>query len=262
MVMSKGWSEDRVDNRFRGQDWLRPLRPEHSPMTRLVCFPHAGGSATFFRDWPRRLPPGIDLSGVRYPGREGRYGEPFAGTVEELADQATRALLPLLDVPVAIFGHSMGAAVAYEVAFRLEHDHGVVLRRLFASGQRAPQLIRPQCQDSGDQAVLNRVRKLGSTETKALDDPELRELLLPVLRADFQLMDAYDPAPGRLIGSPVTGLIGDRDPEVPVSHVQAWADATSADFDLRVFPGDHFYLVPGASAVVGAIGSCLAGEPG
>jgi pyochelin biosynthetic protein PchC len=242
-----------MDDRYRARDWLRPLRPEHSPTTRLVCFPHAGGSAVFFRDWASRVPPGIDLSAVRYPGREGRFNEPFVGSVEELADQATRALRPLLDVPVAIFGHSMGATVAHEVAIRLEHVHGVVLKQLFVSGQQAPQLIRAERHESSDQALLDRIRELAGAETKALDHPELRAVLLPVFRADFQIMDAYAPERHLPIRSPITGLVGDQDPRVPVSDVQAWAEATSAGFDLQVFPGDHFYLVPCVFDVVSAI---------
>ena len=242
-----------MPDRYRAQDWLRALRPQQSPATRLVIFPHAGGSAVFFRDWARFLPPGIDLSAVRYPGREGRINEPFAGSIEELADQATRALLPVLNAPVAIFGHSMGASVAHEVALRLEHDHGIVPRRLFVSAQRAPQLLSPASLDSGDEALLDRIRLAGGAEAAALDEPELRELLLPVFRADFRIADAYAPGRDRLISSPVSGLAGDQDPVIPVGSVRPWAEVTSGGFDLQVFAGDHFYLVPCVRAVAGAV---------
>lgn len=235
------------------QAWLRALRPQQSSAIRLICFPHAGGSASFFRDWARWVPPGIDLMAVRYPGREGRFGEPFAGTIEELADRVTEALLPLLDMPAAIFGHSMGASVAHEVAIRLEHEHEVVLRRLFVSARRAPQLLRPVTVDSTDEALLDRIRRAGGAQTAALDHPELRELLLPVFRADFRITDAYAPGCRTLISSPVTALAGDDDPVVPVSSMHAWAQTTSAAFDLQVFPGDHFYLVSSASALAGAV---------
>lgn len=243
----------------RTQEWLRPLRAQPSPAIRLICFPHAGGSATFFRDWAQWIPPGIDFMAVRYPGREGRFSEPFVDSIEEMADQVTEALRPVLDVPVAFFGHSMGASVAHEVAIRLEQRHGVVLQRLFVSARLAPQILRPASRDSGDIALLERIRLIGGTQTAALDHPELRELLLPVFRADFRITDAYAPGRRDPISSPITGFAGNEDPAVPVSSMAAWARSTSAAFDLQVFPGDHFYLVPCGSALVGALAERLAG---
>jgi pyochelin biosynthesis protein PchC len=243
----------------RTQEWLRPLRTQPSPAIRLICFPHAGGSATFFRDWAQWMPPGIDFMAVRYPGREGRFSEPFADSIEEMADRVTNALLPVLDVPAAIFGHSMGASIGHEVAIRLEQDHGVVLRRLFVSARLAPRILRPAGGDSGDEALLKRIRLIGGGQTAALDHPELRELLLPVFRADFRITDAYAPGPRDPISSPITGFAGNEDPAVPVGSMQAWSGSTNGPFDLQVFPGDHFYLVPCASALVGALAGRLIG---
>ncbi|HGP4332947.1 TPA: pyochelin biosynthesis editing thioesterase PchC, partial [Pseudomonas aeruginosa] len=110
--------------------WVRPFRLTPMPHLRLACFPHAGGSASFFRSWSERLPPDIDLLALQYPGREDRFNEAPATRLEDLADGAALALRDFADAPLALFGHSLGAALAYETALRLE-SAGAPLRHLF-----------------------------------------------------------------------------------------------------------------------------------
>src|SRR5947207_2161455 len=118
--------------------WFRVYRPVSWPRLRLVCFPHAGAGATAYRSWPDLLPPDVELLSVCYPGRQDRFAEPFAPSVDALAAGVADALVPLTGGPFALFGHSMGAMVAYEVAVRLEQAHGIVPRHLFLSGRRTP----------------------------------------------------------------------------------------------------------------------------
>ncbi|WP_086661045.1 thioesterase II family protein [Lentzea kentuckyensis] len=210
---------------------------------RLVCFPHAGGTPALFRGWPGHLPAGFELLTACYPGRHSRFGEPFAETMTELADAAADALTPFLDLPLAFFGHSMGSAVAYEVALRLAERHGIAPLRLFVSGRSAPHRTRRTSTYLADDAtLLAETTALGSSANAALANPDLRELVLPVLRADFRLIETYHPENPAKVRSPIVACVGDEDADCAPESVRAWAELTTSRFELRNFPGDHFYL--------------------
>ncbi|MDQ1026936.1 surfactin synthase thioesterase subunit [Streptomyces umbrinus] len=238
--------------------WLTAWRPASArpPRLRLVCFPHAGGSAQLFRGWAARLPPDIELLAVRYPGRQERLAEPCRTDMATLADEITTALLPRLDGPLALFGHSMGSSVAYETALRLESRHGVVPRRLLVSARSAPHRARRTgLHLRGDDELVAGVRQLGSLGSEAYDIPELRELLLPTLRADYRLIEDYRPAaPPVRLRAPITAYLGRDDPGCVQADVLAWSELTaSGDFALRTYPGDHFYLAPREAELVADI---------
>ncbi|SDL60889.1 thioesterase II family protein [Nonomuraea jiangxiensis] len=227
------------------EQWLRPLRVQDVPRLRLVCFPHAGGAASFFKTWGARLPEGVELYGVQYPGRQDRVREPFARTVDELAGPVASALRPLAEVPTALFGHSMGAAVAHETARLLEAEPGGPPAGLVVSGRPAPdRLRRTEVYLGGEEALLADLRRLGGTSEEVLDDPALRELILPTLAADYRLIETYRPRDLSPIRTPVCACVSDADPEVNQEEAAAWERHTTGPFRLRVFPGDHFYLVP------------------
>jgi pyochelin biosynthetic protein PchC len=223
--------------------WLRRYRTGPSVRRRLLCFAHAGGGPSAFRTWPNRLPADVDVLAVRYPGRQDRVTEDCVERMDVLADRITEAVRPVLDLPTALFGHSMGAWLAYEVALRLQHRYGVAPSVLFVSGQRAPHL--PDRRQSGldDASLIDEVRRLGAYQAELFDDPELRELIMPAIRADFRVVQGYRPTHAGVVDAPVIGYVGDADTDVPVADVREWAAVTSAGFTHRVLPGGHFYLV-------------------
>lgn len=226
--------------------WLQRTAPVADPVARLICFPHAGGSASFFRAWGRRIP-GVEVYAVRYPGRAERLAEPVATDLRALARAVADAVAPLADRPLALFGHSMGAPIALETAAALE-ARGIDPVHLFASGSRdAPY---PSAEDWGDPdenddpAVIERLLTLGGTDPELAADPEFQELVLPYVRADASLFHAYAPGadggPAPSVRCPVTTLTGDADMD---ADCRPWSELTTGGVRELAVQGDHFYLV-------------------
>ncbi|WP_329521400.1 thioesterase II family protein [Spirillospora sp. NBC_01491] len=233
--------------------WFRCTETRPWASMRLFCLPHAGGSAVFYRGWAEEVGPAVELHAVQYPGRADRMAEPGVPDAQQLARLIAGAMAPLLDRPAALFGHSMGALVAYEVA-RLLQERGAAPVHLFVSGARAPH-DRDDEAFAGldDDGLVAEMVKLGGTDAEVLRDPELRELVLPYVRNDFALVENYRQRAGTRLAVPVTAVIGDADPRVDRAQAARWGEVTDARSALRVLPGDHFYLVPQQAAVVGEI---------
>ncbi|MBG0566147.1 thioesterase II family protein [Actinoplanes aureus] len=241
------------------QTWIRAARRLPQAPVRLVCFPHAGGSASYFAPHARLLGDDVEVLAVQYPGRQDRYREPAITDLGRLADRLADVLAGTVPGPFAFFGHSMGAIVAFEVTRRLERRGAPAPRVLFVSGRRAPSLVREDNVHRRDDAgVIAEMSRLGGTDMSLLTDPEVIEMIMPALRADYTAIETYrcDPADAT-VGSPIEVLTGDSDTRVSVVDAKGWADHTTAGCELRVFPGGHFYLAERATEVVAHIAARL-----
>lgn len=223
--------------------WLRRFHASPESGRRLICFAHAGGAASSYVALSAALQPEVEVLAVQYPGRQNRLAEPPIRDIATLADRSFAALRPWLADGPALFGHSMGAIVAFEVARRMESEGGLAPARLVASGHRAPSRRRPPTQQRHDDDLIAELVSLGGTETGLLADGEFMRLMLPAIRSDYQAIESYAAPPAAVtLRCPVTVFVGDRDPYVTLAEAQAWDEHTTAGCDLHVFDGGHFFL--------------------
>ncbi|GCB53300.1 thioesterase in siderophore biosynthesis gene cluster [Streptomyces sp. NL15-2K] len=208
-----------------------------------MCFPHAGGSASYYYAFSELLGPDIELLAIQYPGRQDRCAEKTAGSIAELAEAICEALTGELDGPFAFFGHSMGAVAAFEVARRFQQRTQPAPSRLFASGYPAPSRLRGGTVHRRDDAgLVAELRLLGGIDPRWLDDPDLLATVLPPLRADYHAIETHPRTAEQLRGTTVTMFTGDADPHTTLEEGRAWAGATTGPFEFHVFRGGHFYL--------------------
>ncbi|MCZ0204661.1 thioesterase II family protein [Streptomyces achromogenes] len=237
--------------------WLRRFHQPEPGAPRLLCLPHAGGSASFYFPVSKALSPAVDVRAAQYPGRQDRAEEPFAHSVQELAQGVFDELDEWERTPLALFGHSMGALVAFELA-RLLENAGRPPAVLFLSGRRGPSAERAESLHLDDDArLIEEVVRLDGTDAAVFQDEELLQLVLPALRADYRVVESYRPAPGPRLGCPLVVLTGDADPRVTPDEARAWARESDGPFECHVHPGGHFYLVARQQAVLAGIETAL-----
>lgn len=215
----------------------------------LLCLPHAGGGVRIFRGWSEELGPDIVVKPVALPGRDGDPRTARHG-MTALLDDLTDDLQDRIEAPYALFGHSLGAVIAFELARRLstEGRPGAPVL-LIVSGSAPPLQVAKSSRHRHllpDDEFAEEVEKLGGTPSGALDDPDVREILLPQLRADFAVAETYDPETtggGDLtVPCPISALVGNTDRTVDHSTVGEWSAHTTSSFRQRTLPGDHFLL--------------------
>jgi len=223
--------------------WLVKRKPNRRASVRLFCFPYAGGGDSIFRSWQESLSDTIEVCPVQLPGRGSRIGETPYAEMDQLVRAAGQALAPYLDKPFALFGHSMGALIAFEFARHLRREYNAQPVRLFVSGRCSPQTMsEPLDLELFDCEFPEILRRNNGTPEEALDNPELMELVLPILRADLVLCKSYIYTVEPPFSFSITAFGGLEDDGVPRHCLEDWREHTTGPFVLRMFPGGHFFL--------------------
>ncbi|MFI9274299.1 thioesterase II family protein [Kitasatospora sp. NPDC052896] len=240
-------------------EWVRQFHPCPGSELRLVLFPHAGGSASYYFPMSQSLAPDTAVLALQYPGRQDRRAEQCIDNIPELADRVYEELQPWTDGPFAFFGHSMGSILAFEVAQRFRRWQGREPLWLFASGYPAPSRLPSGTVHLRDEAgVVRELREVGGTDPQWLADPDLLAAILPAVRGDYQAIETHSWLPEPPLDCPITMLVGDRDPHTTPEQAAAWREHTTGEFNLQVFGGGHFYLEEHRVAVVDTVAATLA----
>lgn len=226
-----------------GTDWFIRPQPKLGPSARLLCLPYAGGSAATYIPWSRSLPSAVELIALQPPGRGSRMAEAPHAQMAALVDELMSVFPKVTERPYVLFGHSLGSRVGFEVILQCQLRGLPLPVRFIASGSRAPHLPKREApiHDLPDQQFVGQLRELQGTPEEILDNRELIEWLLPLLRADFRIADLHC-APRTSLNCPLTVLAGTQDETVSPAEVEAWSDLTTAGCDINWVDGGHFFV--------------------
>ena len=233
-----------VDRPNNTNPWFLCPKPNSRAKVRLFCLPFAGGGASTYNGWQSSLPDEIELRLVQPPGRESRFAEPCITDWQSLVEHLADAIHPYLDRPFAFFGYSTGALLAFELSRKLRRRELPIPEHLFLAAAKAPQSpsVHPPLAELPEAELLASVRYYYQPPETAWNVPELRELLLPILRSDLAIGDNYRYSSEPPLPCPMDVLVGERDSGAPLDAAAAWQAQTSASFDMSIFPGGHFFL--------------------
>jgi medium-chain acyl-[acyl-carrier-protein] hydrolase len=250
--------------------WVQVSRPRPAARLRLVCLPAAGGGASRYRDWPAHLPDDVEVVSVQLPGRENRFNEHPIESMEQLVDPLLDGLASSLTPPFALFGHSMGALIAFELVRRMRLS-GVAPVHLFVAGRRAPHLPKRSLDwhTLPDPELIATLGELGGIPPELLAESHILDAVLPMVRADCTVAETYVFRPQAPLSCPVSAFGGLRDKEVSPEDVRAWSRHTTGPFRVHLLPGDHFFvdsarpdLLRLVGSELGSVGATPTGQPG
>ncbi|MEO7020522.1 MAG: alpha/beta fold hydrolase [Ktedonobacteraceae bacterium] len=245
------------------KNWIFGARPNPAARVRLFCFPFAGGGASTYYPWISLLAPEIDVYPVQFPGRENRVKEPPLRRLDGLIQALAQALQPYFDMPYAFFGHSMGALVSFELTRQLRQQGARLPEHLFLSAYRSPETPSDEPRQAlpesalSDSALMKTLLELDGTSPEILANEELRQLLLPILRADFAVCESYQFHAQEPLACPITVLGGQQDKRVQQAKLETWRKQTSQDFATHMLLGNHLFIRPAQAAVLQIISQAL-----
>jgi medium-chain acyl-[acyl-carrier-protein] hydrolase len=239
--------------------WLRRCGGSRTPKLRLICLPYAGGGASIFRDWRLGAQTEAEVWAIQPPGREDRCREPLVRTSEEMTMRIVSVLPALFDLPYALFGHSMGALLAFEVTRALRAANEPLPVRLLVSAHRAPHLSpwRPAASSLPKPHFLERLVEIAGPSRAAAVQPKLVEAFEPTTRADLALCERYRYRPAVPLAVPMTCFGAVDDPEVRMDELQAWQAHTTAGFEICPFQGGHLFLRDHSAQLLDTITTAL-----
>jgi|SRR5579864_160336 len=223
--------------------WLAFRTPSLRARLRLFCFPYAGGSETTFRTWQQSLPEAIEVLPIQLPGRGTRIKEPALTRLVPLVQALSQSLRPEMELPFVFFGHSMGGLIAFELARQLRREGGPLPVHLFISAKCCPRQVDDlYTGEIPDEELIQILRRHEGTPREALEDAELMQLLLPVIRADMELCNTYVCESEPPLSCPITAFGGLQDHVSGRPCLEGWRNYTTGRFTLRMFPAGHFFL--------------------
>ncbi|PYP89455.1 MAG: putative thioesterase [Candidatus Angelobacter sp. Gp1-AA117] len=224
-------------------NWISPRTLNARAAIRLFCCPYAGGSEAVFRAWQTALGPAINVVPLQLPGRGVRMREPLFRDIMPLVASASEVVASHLDKPFALFGHSMGATISFELARALRKTRGVQPIHLFVSGTCCPQEVgRHYREELPVTDIKDKLRQYAGTPPEVLEHPELMEIFAPIIQADFAVCRSYQYTPEPPLGCPITAFGGLEDHDVSRESLQCWGTETTGQFRSRMLPGGHFFI--------------------
>ncbi|WP_432402989.1 thioesterase II family protein [Wukongibacter sp. M2B1] len=224
--------------------WLVYRKENPNMKVRLFCLPYAGASASYYVKWQRYISDWIEICPIQLPGREARQDEEFITNMSQLISEIIEDIKPFLDSPFAIFGHSLGGIIGFELASALIHKHGINPIHLFVSGSIPPRLAadREAIHNLPDEEFKEKLSKYNGTNLTVLDSYEFDKYFMPILRNDFKLFEDYRYSSNEELRCPIKAYVGKVDLLVTEKQTRLWNEYTLSDFDYEVLEGDHFYI--------------------
>jgi len=244
----------------RADGWIVGPPPARTPAVRLFCLPYVGGAASVYEPWRGAFGDDVEVCPVELPGHQTRLREPAFTHVDALVDALASVLVDELDVPYALFGHSLGSLVAFELARELRRRGAGEPVALLVSGGPAPRLprVHPPVHAASDAELVDRLRTLGGLPEEVLEEPDLLRRFLPTIRADFAVFETYTHEPGPPFACPVVAFTGSEDTDVPLARVAPWAEVSTGPFSHHVLPGGHFFVHTARPALLSLLRGALA----